>query len=93
MTAEAETLTFGRRKRRWIANVLLIERLGVSASGSVASFAGLSLPSSFRTALGVRFKGVVRILSERVANIFVTRQASVGADVSCLRSGKRRAGE
>src|SRR5215831_4065270 len=93
MAAEADTFTFGRRKCGGIANVLLIQRLGVSASWTMASFAALALPASFRAAFSVRLEGVVGILSERVANIFVTRQASVGTDVSRLCGRESRASE
>ena len=85
MTAQTDALARRRRERCGIADVFFVERFGVHTAWTVARLAGFTLPASIRTPLGVRFKGVMRVVGEGFGDVLVAYQTHVAADVGRLR--------
>ena len=89
MTTQTDAFALRDRERCGIADILFVERLGVHAPRTVARLAGFSLPSSIRTALSVRFKGMMRVAREGFGDVLVAYQTHVAANVGRLSGDPR----
>jgi hypothetical protein len=84
MTTQTDALALRRRERGRVADVFFVERFGVHTARTVARFAGFAFPASIGTPLGVRLKGVMRVVGERLGDVLMAYQTHVAADVGRL---------